>query len=229
MTDADLPFWERPEQVEKFAAREPDERLQDLLGEVDDRSALSVLDLGCAAGRNAVWLAAEGFDVWALDASSAMVEETRRRLTAVLDEEEARRRVLEGTMADLGAFADGSFDLVVALGVYHNAGSREEWDRALAETSRVLEPGGRLLVATFGPGTDLTGEGLEPLEGEGHLFRAGPDWTLYLVSAAELDREMSRHGLHPVVPTDTVEVKMDTGRRVTVNGMYRKESPEGRA
>ena len=38
---------------------------------------------------------------------------------------------------------DASFDLVVALGIYHNARSAEEWQAALAETARVLKPGGR--------------------------------------------------------------------------------------
>ena len=64
-----------------------------------------------------------------------------------------------GRMDDLGDFADGSFDLVVALGVYHCATRRGEWDSALAETARVLRVGGRLLVAIFTPETDLTGEG----------------------------------------------------------------------
>ncbi|MGW8282257.1 MAG: hypothetical protein ACWGON_03050, partial [Gemmatimonadota bacterium] len=47
-----IPFWERPEVVEKFAGREPDHRLVEWLSGRDDLEGLRVLDLGCAGGRN---------------------------------------------------------------------------------------------------------------------------------------------------------------------------------
>lgn len=215
-------FWEQPEQVEKFAGREPDHRLRALLQRWDDPESVAVLDLGCAGGRNTGLLVREGFDVRALDASSAMVEATRRRVAGALGPEEARRRVREGRMADLSAFPDGAFRLVVALGVYHNARSREGWDAALAETARVLEPGGLVLVSNFAPGTDLTGEGMQPVAGAEHVYRGSPGGPMFLLPADALDEEMARHGLRPVEPTGTVEVKADPGRRVTVNGLYRK-------
>jgi 2-polyprenyl-3-methyl-5-hydroxy-6-metoxy-1,4-benzoquinol methylase len=70
-------FWERPETVDRFASRDPDHRLQRLIGEYGRPAAIRALDLGCAGGRNTVLLAQRGFDVRALDASSAMVERTR--------------------------------------------------------------------------------------------------------------------------------------------------------
>ena len=216
------PFWEQPEQVEKFSGREPDHRLRELLSRFDDPADVSVLDLGCAGGRNAELLAREGFDVRALDASAAMVEETRRRMASVLGPEEADRRVRRGWMSDLGAFPAGTFGLVVALGIYHNAGSRGQWDRALSETARVLEDEGLLLVSNFAPGTDLTGEGLKRRGGDGHVHVGAPGGPLYLLTGEELDEEMARHGLRPVHPTETVEVEADPGRRVTVNALYRK-------
>jgi SAM-dependent methyltransferase len=215
-------FWEQPDQVEKFSAREPDHRLQELAAAFEAPSSVSVLDLGCAGGRNTEYLVREGFDVRALDASTAMVEETRRRLRPLLGRKEARRRVLVGEMSELGAFADATFELVVALGVYHNARGRGEWEEALGETARVLEDGGLLLVSNFAPGTDLTGEGLEPVAGSDRLYRGAPSGVLYLLPADELDREMGRHGLHPLEPTETVEVDSDPGRRITVHGLYRK-------
>lgn len=221
-------FWERSEQVERFASKEPDHRLQALierfLDSGGDPSTLRVLDLGCAGGRNAVLLARAGFDVVAVDGSAAMVEETRRRLAEVVGEEEAWRRVRRGSMDDLGWLADGSVTWVVALGIYHNARSRGEWDRALSETARVLAPGGRLLVAVFTPATDLTGEGVRPVPGEPHLYDGFPGGRGFLVEAADLDREMARHGLFPEGDPEVVVKELEVGRRVSVNGLYRRRA-----
>ncbi len=216
------PFWERAETVEAFAGRAPDQRLLDLLADYSDPQHTRVLDLGCAGGRNTVVLAERGFDVHALDTSSAMVEHTRCRVAALLGPDEAARRVRVGRMDDLRAFESASVELVVALGVYHNAQSRHEWDRALAEAARVLKSHGRLLVANFSPRSDPTGRGLRRLPGQGHRYEGFTSGPLFLVEPDQLDVEMSRHGLNPEVRTETVTTPTDSGYRVTVNGLYQK-------
>jgi SAM-dependent methyltransferase len=213
-------FWEEREQVERFAAREPDLRLQRLARELPAPSAVSALDIGCAGGRNTVFLAERGCDVWGIDSSSAMVEETRARLARTLGEKEARRRVREGFMDRLD-WPPCSFDLIIALGIYHCAGSREEWERSLSETARVLKPGGQCLVSVFTPETDLTGQGIRPVAVESNLYEGFPDGRLSsLVDAGTLDTEMKRHGLLPVSPTETVRRATEVGRRVSANGLY---------
>lgn len=221
MTDAQR-FWEDPERVEQFAGREADRRLLELLDSFEEPGATRVLDLGCAGGRNTAALAERGFDVHAIDSSSSMVAKTRERVAAVLGAGEAGRRVRVGRMEDLGDFASRSFELVVALGVYHNAESEGIWERALSETARVLVADGLLLVANFTPGFAPHGEALQRVSGARHVyegFEAGP---LYLLAAEDLDAAMERHGLLPVVPTETVEAPTDSGRRVTANALYRK-------
>lgn len=219
-------FWSQPEQVERFAERDPDHRLRQLVdeGAVDADSGDRVLDLGCAGGRNAVFLARRGFDVIALDTSPAMVEETRRRMSDVVGTDEARRRVQQGRMQDLARFDADSFALVVALGVYHHAGDIDDLRRALSESARVLEPGGLLLSATFSPRSSPGREGLSPVEEHDHLWRGFSSGPLLLLDADDLDREAARHGLVPDRATETVEAEHDGGTRVTVNALYRKEA-----
>lgn len=219
---AATPHWEDPEHVERFARREPDVRLVELLDRVADPGGTRVLDLGCAAGRNTALLAERGFDVQALDGSRAMISHTRRRVAAILGEEEAHRRVRRGRMDDLGAFADGAFDLVVALGIYHCAASGEEWALALDESARVLAPDGRLLVAVFTPETDLHGTGVRPVPGEPHVYSGFSSGRTYLIDAPTLDAEMAGRGLEPLVPSRTVRVELENGRRVVVNALYEK-------
>ncbi len=216
--------WEEPEAVARFADRDPDLRLLEILDGVADPGALRVLDLGCAGGRNAALLAARGCHLQALDGSRAMVEHTRRRVAAILGPAEAARRVHRGAMDDLSRFADASFDLVVALGVYHCAASAAEWHGAVAETARVLVPGGRLLVAAFTPETDLHGDGIEPVASEPHVYSGFSSGRTFLLDAATLDAEMAGHGFTPLVPSRTVRKELERGRRVVVNALYRRRA-----
>ena len=222
-------FWEDPERVERFAEREPDHRLQERVSDYADPGATRVLDLGCAGGRNTVFLAERGFDVWALDASEAMVARTRARLAEVMDEAAAERRVVQGRMDDLSRWPDAAFDLVVALGVHHSASTWAEWQRAAAETARVLRPGGRLLFNQFTPEVDLTGDGVQPVPGEPHVYDGFPAGRAVLLDAETLDREWSEHGLEPVVESETKRVELEDGTlRVSVNAVYAKRGVERR-
>jgi len=219
----DRAFWEAPENVARFAAREPDKRLMELLQEYAQPSRTRVLDLGCAAGRNTVVLAEKRFDFEALDSSAAMVAKTRERITPTVGAAEASRRVRVGRMDDLSARENESLDLMVALGIYHCAQSRAEWERALAETARVLKPGGRVLVSVFTPETDLTGRGISAVAGEPDVYEGFDTGGRHvLVDAAALDRDMARFGLLPLEPTRTARPKVDVGRRVSANGLYGK-------
>jgi SAM-dependent methyltransferase len=216
------PFWEEQEQVERFAAREPDHRLLALVERYEDPSATRVLDIGCAGGRNVELLASRGFDVFAVDISAAMVRRTRERAAAVFGEEEARRRVRRATMEDLSEFETGDFDLVVALGVFHVATTGKQWHNALSEAARVLAPGGIMLVSVFSNKTNPTGKGITPVEGEPNIYEGLRSGRHYLVGPEALDAEMARRGLMPVEKTDTVVVPLESGQRVTINAVYRK-------
>lgn len=220
-------FWERPEIVEQFAARAPDHRLIPLLERYERPAEVRVLDLGCAGGRNSVLLAERGFDVWALDSSPMMVEHTRERVASILGVTAVMERIQVGRMDDLTAFSDGTFALVVALGVFHNAQNWLEWERAISETARVLASGGLLLANQFTPEVDLTGEGVRAIGGECHVYEGLSDGRGVLLDAADLDAAMARLGLHATVPSQTVRVETERGRRVSVNALYAKAKLAG--
>ena len=215
-------FWNDPERVDEFAKRDPDHRLVELIKDYSEPSRLRVLDLGCAGGRNAVFLARHGFDVYAVDSAQAMVERTRAELAATVNGEEAERRVLQGEMKDLSRFESGSVALIVALGVFQQAQSVNEWHRSLAEAARVLSAGGRCLVANFGPGTGSVDRKPELIPGTKFVYSGMRYGNACLLTVAQLDEEFARVGLTPEVPSQQVEREADGQRRVTVNALYKK-------
>lgn len=216
------PFWERPEIVARFANRPADRRVLQRIRALPVPSRLRVLDLGCAGGRNTEPLARAGCDVFGLDASAAMVARTRARLAPLLGAGEAERRVRVGRLDDLRAFPDGRFDLVLALGIFDHAGSTAEWERALAETARVLAPGGEVEVSDFAPDTRIEERAPRPVAGQPHVFEVPGEGRRILLDAGAHDRAFAAHGLRPVAPTETVVRASDHGRHVTVRGVYRK-------
>ena len=220
-----MSFWETEEAVERFAARQPDKRLVEMLSDSLDPASLSVLDLGCAAGRNTVWLAAGGFDFFAVDSSSAMVTRTRSRISELVGATEAERRVLLGPMSNLSMFTDSTFDLVLALGVLHQAATRSEWDRTVREVGRVLAPDGLLLHAGWSPRSRPEGSSLEPVAGRPDVYRGFHSGHHLLLEADALDAALAAHGLNPAVETTEVRVETERGERITINGLYRLSAP----
>jgi len=218
---ADIPFWERPEIVARFGERDPDRRLVEIVSR-EGATGMRSLDLGCAAGRNSGFLAEHGADVWAVDASRAMVEAARARVADALGPAEAARRVRLGRMDDLGAFEDARFDLVLLLGVLQNAGSDDELDRTLASVRRVLAPGGRCLVANFAPDSRPGGAPLTRVSSETHVYQGfgGPHQRITLLTPDDLDAAFRARGLLPLTPTTTVHVPTGRGHRTTVNALY---------
>jgi SAM-dependent methyltransferase len=223
MTGSAAAFWDDPAVVARFVARAPDLRLAALLEAEPDARRLRVLDLGCAGGRNTLLLAEAGADVHAVDASAAMVEATRGRVAAVLGTAAAHARVHIGRMDELDGYDAASFDLIVALGILQQARSMSEWHATVAHCARLLRPGGRLLVSTFAPGTDLSGTGMPAVHGQVDVYEKRPGERMVLHDAARLDALLGEYGFTPLTRTATVRVPHDDGgERVTVNGLYRR-------
>ncbi|RFU41749.1 methyltransferase domain-containing protein [Actinomadura logoneensis] len=112
-----------------------------MLALAGDVAGRRILDAGCGSGPLTAALRARGADVTGIDASAGMVALARRRLG-----EDAALHVAD--LRDPLPFADGAFDDVVASLVLHYL---EDWGPTLAETRRVLRPGGRLLVSVDHP------------------------------------------------------------------------------
>lgn len=101
-----------------------------------------VLDLGCGAGRNSLFLAKEGFETYAVDISEAGVNETQRRSVA-----EGLKLITQRAAVDEIDFPDAFFDGIVCYGVYCYA-ELDEIRESLQRVALTLRPGGKMYCMT---------------------------------------------------------------------------------
>ena len=106
-----------------------------------------VLDAGCGAGRNAIYVASQGYRVEAVDASESALEIFRSRLRECRASERITIRRL--SLDERLPFPDGTFSIVLDIYVschfLEDARRDAYWD----ELRRLLRPGGYALTAFF--------------------------------------------------------------------------------
>ncbi len=112
-------------------------------------SGPTVLDVGCGAGNNAIYLAGRGFDVTGVDVSAKAISIAKQK---------AREAGVDVTFITLDALNIGTlgkrFDTVIDFGLFHNfeGDNRERYVRALSD---VCVSKGQLLMQCLG---DQAGE-----------------------------------------------------------------------
>jgi SAM-dependent methyltransferase len=132
----DVGFLWCPEGVEEVEAQ--------LLGSPEKLAGRDVLEIGCGAAQCARWLASHGARPVGLDLSERQLQHARR-----IDEETGLRvPVVQASATEL-PFADASFDIVFsAFGALQFVADAR---RAVAESARVLRPGGRFAFSITHP------------------------------------------------------------------------------
>lgn len=109
-------------------------------------SDLRVLDLGCGTGRNSNYLAERGNLVFGLDlAANALKLASERAEKAGLSEQ---TKYLRQSIGDKLSFEDNSFDLILDITASNSIKSSER-EVYLKESSRVLKPGGFMILRTL--------------------------------------------------------------------------------
>lgn len=110
-------------------------------GHADNRQTepLRIIDIGAGTGRYSVALAAEGYDVTA-------VELVKYNL-GILKQKGANVKAYQGNALKLKRFADNSFDLTLLFGPMYHLHSDADQLQALSEAKRVTRPDGIIMVA----------------------------------------------------------------------------------
>jgi SAM-dependent methyltransferase len=173
-----------------------------LVAEVSGLTPGTALEAGCGEGAEAVWLAGRGWQVTAVDLSSAALE---RAAQHARDGDVAGR--LRWVEADLTVWDPGTqFDLVTTHYAHPAIPQLAFYDRI----SRWVAPGGTLLIVghRHGPGSTRHGHH-PPAEASttvADLTAALDDVRWHVVTATEHTRTLAVHG-GQAIPLDDVVVR----------------------
>jgi SAM-dependent methyltransferase len=191
-----VPFWDERYSGEGFAyGTQPNRWLEGQAGVI--RPGGRVLSLGEGEGRNAVWLAEQGFSVDAVDASAVGLEKAQ--------ELAARRGVRIRTQVDdLATYRPepGAYDALVLAFVHLPPTIRS---LVHAAGARALRPGGVLIIEAFTPlqlGRPSGGPRQADLLYEVATVRSdfpGVDWLVLEEAEVELDEGPFHRGTAAVV------------------------------
>jgi SAM-dependent methyltransferase len=148
-----------------------------------------VIDIGCGAGRNAVPLAATGWDVFGIDLSEPMIVAAAQRAR---DEPGAGRvDVALGSMTAIPVRSHIA-DFVIAHGIWNLARSAAEFRSGVAEAARVSKDGAVLFVFTFSRNT-LPPQAT-PVTGEPFVFTEFSGQRQCFLTEHQLIDELAAHG-----------------------------------
>lgn len=139
---------------------------------------MRVLDAGCGAGRNLVYLLREGFEVFGVDRDPGHIARVRQ-LAASLRPDLSAENFRVAPVEQM-PFPDEFADLVICSAVLHFAKDENQFRAMLSELWRVLKPGG-ILFARLGSRIGMEFERLRD-----KVFRTGDGSEWFLVDQAML-------------------------------------------
>ena len=105
-----------------------------------DKEGGKVLDIGCGPGVITLYLLQRGSEVWGVDISEEMIEETAKQIEKMGFKDVAHFSTGDITSLD---FPDGYFDAVICSGVIEYL---EDEELAIKEIYRVLKPDGIAII-----------------------------------------------------------------------------------
>jgi 2-polyprenyl-3-methyl-5-hydroxy-6-metoxy-1,4-benzoquinol methylase len=119
----------------------------------EERSSISVLDVGCGQGANTWFLAREGFAVTAVDISPSAIEKAK----SYLKNERLEARFEVGDFGSL-PYARESFDCIIDVESLYT-GTSKDIAAAYAFLSSLLKPGGSFFTMSFSTACSNFGTG----------------------------------------------------------------------
>lgn len=161
--------WDQILREEWYSQEEPDELVVSLVTSLRKKNRkVRILDLGCGAGRNLIYMANQGFQAHGIDMSKTGLEFAKERL---------KKRNLEGYVVrgdmSLLPYLGSCFDAVICLyTIYHQ--KLKGIQKTISEIHRVLKERGTLLMNFQSKRSHMYGKGVK-VEKDTFIRQNGPE------------------------------------------------------
>jgi len=119
----------------------PHENMPDVSHFFKKQKVKRVLDLGCGAGRNLVYLSKKGFDMYGTDYAPEGLKIIKERLK----KEKTSCRLKLGNIFNKLPYENDFFDAIISVQVLQH-GKVNEIKKAIKEIKRVLKPEGLIFI-----------------------------------------------------------------------------------
>ncbi len=112
-------------------------------------NSLSILEINCGTGEDAVWLAQKGHEIIATDASAKMIEEAEKKISG--NNLASQVHTLQLSFSELAPnLSKKKFDLLFSNFGGLNCVSENELKKLAADFSSLMKPGGKLMAVVMG-------------------------------------------------------------------------------
>lgn len=211
-------YWNSVHVIDSFSNVAIKDYIKDFFRNYAPDKHMKIADLGCGAGRYTVWLAKNGYDVYACDASEGMLNKTKEGLEKI-GYHDIEWKIVKSRLEEL-VFDDETFDIVLTNGVIHNAFTCEEYKQCLKECVRVLKTGGVFYLSAFT--SDTVDKKLKKVEE--HVYLTPDGLRMVLFDKIEIIQMLSDLNFQMTEECALYDIQVETGVRSLFRAVYQKRN-----
>ena len=189
-------FWNKDEIRNQFQNRKVSKYITDEIDKFDLN--LKVIDIGCGGGRYSRYVKEKGMFVIAIDKYSNIA-------TSLTDD---NITFMQGCINNL-PIQNNMFDVVLSIGVIHNAITLDEYEKSISEMHRILKSDGKIIFSVFTDdiiSDDLTFVGNSKYEINGRQ-------PMILLSKEEINNLFNKYGFKVIKTIDEHITDVGSGKR----------------
>lgn len=192
-------FWEDMKTAKEFTEKPVSQYIVNEIEEIYKKEKIQkVIDVGCGGGRYSRYLKQKGFDVLAIDKYKEMA----------FSLEKDNINFIQANMDNIPT-ENQIFDMILSIGVIHNAINKKEFMDTIKEFYRILKSGGYVILSVFT--NDIITDDLKYMEDSIYSVIDRP--SMVLLSKEEINRIVENSGFFIDKKVDEHITDVGTGKR----------------